>query len=178
MAVDRKDRWTAHRRVAPIRGGGAGGGGGDAGGADGNSNGCSDLPWVDPPVNPRTPPTNPQSLEDRLEFVQDKDEGEDGHAPAAPPGGLTGADGAAAKAPPLVASSAPLLPEALPAGPVNPSSRSVPVLRLSADGAAVETTVWFAVNSSTCVVCGPRPCCDQPTNSPGPDPPPGSLQLN
>lgn len=37
--------------------------------------------------------------------------------------------------------SAPHIPKALPAGPVNPSSRSVPVLRLGRDGQALESAV-------------------------------------
>lgn len=42
---------------------------------------------------------------------------------------------------PLVMTSVPPFPETLPAGPVNPSSRKVPVLRLSSTGTAIETTV-------------------------------------
>eukprot|EP00752_Nemacystus_decipiens_P012091 g10718.t1 len=154
MAVDRKNRWTTarHRRVTQIRAGAGGSDGGSDGGSgdgigrdeSGNSNGSSDRPWVDPPVNPRKPPTNPsQSLEDRFQSARDKRE--DGDVTESS-GGLSenaAAETAAATAAatPLVASSAPLLPEALPAGPVNPSSRSVPVLRLSSEGAAVETTL-------------------------------------
>ncbi|CAM9248928.1 unnamed protein product [Ascophyllum nodosum] len=43
--------------------------------------------------------------------------------------------------PPLASRLAPSFPEALPAGPVHPSSRKVPVLRLSSSGSAVETTL-------------------------------------
>lgn len=146
MAVDRKNRWTTLRRVAQIRGGGGGGGGRDeSGNSNSNGNGSSDRPWVDPPINPRTPPTNPsRSFEGRFQSAHGNGESED--APTVPPEGLSETAAAetataTAAATPLVASSAPLLPEALPAGPVNPSSRSVPVLRLSKEGAAVETTV-------------------------------------
>lgn len=160
MAVDRKNRWISHRRVAQIRGGSGGGGNGSgrdgdgSGGGNGNGHSSSDRPWTDPPTNPRTPPTNPsQSLGDRFQSAQDNGEIRD--APTVPSGGVSG-DGATstatATATPLVASSAPLLPEALPAGPVNPSSRSVPVLRLSSEGAAVETTV-----SLLCVCVWPMP---------------------
>ena len=166
MAVDRKDRWTAHRRVAQIRGGGGGGDRdeSDNGNSNGNSNGNGDRPWVDPPINPRTPPTNPsQSFEARFQSARGK--GDDGDAPTVPSGGLGLGEAAAAEtattataaATPLVASSAPLLPEALPAGPVNPSSRSVPVLRLSSEGAAVETTVSLFLRRTLCFhLCGQR----------------------
>eukprot|EP00903_Cladosiphon_okamuranus_P008362 g8040.t2 len=155
MAIDRRNRWASHRRLAQIRGGG---GGGDSvnGNGNGNGNRSGDRPWVDPPLNPRAPPTDPShSLQDRDRFQcsQSKLGGGGGAKPTAPPSGVVGeaeaeaattataTATAATSTSPLVASSAPLLPEALPAGPVNPSLRSVPVLRLSSGGAAVETTL-------------------------------------
>ncbi|CAM9462193.1 unnamed protein product [Ectocarpus sp. 6 AP-2014] len=125
MAADRKRHWTVvRRRIARIRGG-----------VDSND---GDRPPLDPPTNPRAVPTNPRATTTQKSFADRfQSPGETSSSRDPPPLG----EHSEASATPLVASSAPLLQEGLPAGPVNPSSRSVAVLRLSSDGAAVETAL-------------------------------------
>ncbi|CAM9504381.1 unnamed protein product, partial [Ectocarpus sp. 8 AP-2014] len=100
MAADRKRHWTVvHRRIARIRGG--------VGSNDG------DRPPLDPPTNPRAGPKNPRATPTQNSFADRfQSPGETSSSRDPPPLG----EHSEASATPLVASSAPLLQEGLPAG--------------------------------------------------------------